>query len=322
MKEAAGIDDDLDITLNVSETPKATRRSGTCFNCGGPHTLAECTIPHDRRKINRNRQSFGSTKRDRITTEQVESKYKPGKLSTAAMEALGLHDDEYPQWIYRMRDEGPIKGYPPAFLKRLQPEEKRLSFICDDPTLTSEVPKVALEFDREKIVYYDGFNIVDASCAAETAANKNVRREFRWPAYTEESYSREMEKYLKNPENSPRRKRHHENDSQQQQPAKRGRFDAYETPQGRPPADRPSTHTVFADEDTPRSPDLPPVISRALTEDQATPKNFLVPVVDDRKMPDKNNFAVGITPFQYDNEAKRTNTMDKLEQLIKSVKKE
>uniref|UniRef100_A0A914YE47 Uncharacterized protein n=1 Tax=Panagrolaimus superbus TaxID=310955 RepID=A0A914YE47_9BILA len=86
---------------------------------------------------------------------------------------------------------------------------------------------------------------------------------------------------------------------------------------------RPNSHTVFSDlPDTPASPELPPVVSRALTEDQATPKGFIVPVVDGRKMPDKDNFAAGITPFQYDNLAKRTNRMDIMEELLKSIKKD
>uniref|UniRef100_A0A914Z474 PSP proline-rich domain-containing protein n=1 Tax=Panagrolaimus superbus TaxID=310955 RepID=A0A914Z474_9BILA len=225
MQKAAGINnDDIDISINITETPKATRGQGTCFNCGGPHTLAECTAPHDRRRINRNRQSFGSTRRERIT-EHIESKFTPGQLSDEAKKALNLYDEEYPQWIMRMRDMGPFQGYPPGYLKRFKPSDKRLSFFCDDPHLTNETVKAEVEFDPEKIVYYDGFNLIDKRSEAERYCNQNVRKELQWKKWNKHSYPIEFEKFLKTSiiedKAAESRKRQHGFDNNEQYSSKR-----------------------------------------------------------------------------------------------------
>uniref|UniRef100_A0AC35EX84 PSP proline-rich domain-containing protein n=1 Tax=Panagrolaimus sp. PS1159 TaxID=55785 RepID=A0AC35EX84_9BILA len=225
IQQASGIyDGDLDITINIAETPKANRGQGTCFNCGGPHVLGDCTLPHDRRKINKNRQSFGSTRRERIT-ERTESKYVPGKLSEEALNALNLYEDEYPQWILRMREMGPFEGYPPAYLKRFKPSEKRLSFYCDDPNLTNEVVKAEIEFDADKIIYYDGFNLIDRHSEAERRCNMNVRRDEQWKKWNKVSYANEFERFLKESIKKDKfnesRKRHHSSDNQAQYSGKK-----------------------------------------------------------------------------------------------------
>lgn len=46
------------------------------------------------------------------------TKNTPGILSERTLDALNLQPAEYPLWIYRMRDEGPCRGYPPGYLKR------------------------------------------------------------------------------------------------------------------------------------------------------------------------------------------------------------
>lgn len=44
--------------------------------------------------------------------------FTPGQLSEEAIEALGINNDEYPHWIYKMRELGAFAGYPPAWLKK------------------------------------------------------------------------------------------------------------------------------------------------------------------------------------------------------------
>lgn len=65
LQQAVGIEEtSFDLTLNITETPKDTRSAGTCFNCGGAHTLAECILPRDHKRISRNRNAFSSTKKE------------------------------------------------------------------------------------------------------------------------------------------------------------------------------------------------------------------------------------------------------------------
>ena len=52
------------LKVNLPERPKNTHRVGTCFNCGGAHTIAECNLPHDRRRVNKHRNVFSSTKKE------------------------------------------------------------------------------------------------------------------------------------------------------------------------------------------------------------------------------------------------------------------
>lgn len=43
----------------------------------------------------------------------ADKKCQPGVVSSELKQALGLHDDKLPIWIYRMR----LLGYPPGWLK-------------------------------------------------------------------------------------------------------------------------------------------------------------------------------------------------------------
>lgn len=115
LQHAVGIKETaFDLTLNIKEVPKNTRR--TCFNCGGTHTIAECNLPHDQRRISKNRNALGSSKKVRMMDRTT--KYLPGQISQRVLDALNLKEDEYPLWIYRMRQQGPTRGYPVGYLKR------------------------------------------------------------------------------------------------------------------------------------------------------------------------------------------------------------
>ena len=58
-QQAVGIEETLfDLTLNIVENPNESRSPGTCFNCGATHTLAQCSLPRDPRRISKNRVLF------------------------------------------------------------------------------------------------------------------------------------------------------------------------------------------------------------------------------------------------------------------------
>lgn len=44
---------------------------------------------------------------------------RPGVISKELRDALGIGDNDIPEWIYRMRKLGFIDGYPPAYLKQV-----------------------------------------------------------------------------------------------------------------------------------------------------------------------------------------------------------
>ncbi|VDN59722.1 unnamed protein product, partial [Dracunculus medinensis] len=44
---------------------------------------------------------------------------RAGAISSALRKALGLGPNDIPEWIYRMRRMGFIKGYPPGYLRKV-----------------------------------------------------------------------------------------------------------------------------------------------------------------------------------------------------------
>uniref|UniRef100_A0A7E4VBT1 PSP domain-containing protein n=1 Tax=Panagrellus redivivus TaxID=6233 RepID=A0A7E4VBT1_PANRE len=194
-------------------TPKSSGYRGTCFNCGGGHTLSECKERLDQRRIMANRKSFQGGKKDtRIHDNQ--SQFKPGKLSAHALEALDLEDDEYPHWIYRMREQGPSLGYPPGYLKQLMPKGEGLTFFTDDARLSGKLEQAPFDFDATKVVFYEGFNLIDDRSDLERAAQKFARRTY--DPFTKETYTEFLEKFVR---------RLHECDSRKQNEETERRLD-------------------------------------------------------------------------------------------------
>jgi hypothetical protein len=110
-----------------------------CFNCGSPdHTYLACPLPHNpeviamhRRELQfimeENKIHLSSERRyfdeEKPTQEEVMSRqFKPGVLSDALREALGLEEGQYPPYYQRML----VFGYPPGYLAREVEEEPPL----------------------------------------------------------------------------------------------------------------------------------------------------------------------------------------------------
>lgn len=82
-------------------------------------------------------------------------KFKPGVISDQLREAVGLHHDKIPIWVYRMR----ILGYPPGWLK-IADMSKTVIAMHDGSEESENVtaqPREA-EYNVESLVVYPGFN--------------------------------------------------------------------------------------------------------------------------------------------------------------------
>lgn len=110
-----------------AETPKVkVKFMKKCFNCDSTaHSLQNCPEPQDTAKINANRSQFTSTQspvflpKSRyhgILSSRDFMNFKPGFVSDKLREALDIHPEELPPYIYKMRQI----GYPPGYLPHNQ----------------------------------------------------------------------------------------------------------------------------------------------------------------------------------------------------------
>jgi len=141
------------------EEPKTESKGGSCWNCLGDHTVANCPKPRNPQEIAKNRKAFQNMQarmnHSRYHVEQTEkySHLKPGVISDELRDALGLRSRDVPDFIYQMR----IYGYPPGWIEEMKEENDGINII-DRVGLTSPtVPK--MKFDLEKIIDFPGFNV-------------------------------------------------------------------------------------------------------------------------------------------------------------------
>uniref|UniRef100_A0A915PIE9 PSP proline-rich domain-containing protein n=1 Tax=Setaria digitata TaxID=48799 RepID=A0A915PIE9_9BILA len=193
------------VVASPSEEKKESLFKVSCFNCGGEHTLQQCDIPLNQRRIAVNRAAHFNNKRsaqERYTTAVdtvLTGKYdiRPGEISDALREALGIGPNDIPEWIYRMRRKGFIDGYPPGYLTEAldqsSGEESLLEFHTDDKTLgtprSREKDKKQRRFTvcADKVIAYPGFNYYNRYL--------RDRERFRVPRFDE--YVRYLQEYVR-----------------------------------------------------------------------------------------------------------------------------
>ncbi|KAL4002766.1 PSP family protein [Acanthocheilonema viteae] len=194
------------ILPSPSEEKKESTFKISCFNCAGEHTLQQCDIPLNQRRIAANRAAHFNSKRstqERYTTaSDAESSgmcnTRPGEISSALRKALGIGLNDIPEWIYRMRRRGFIDGYPPGYLAEALDqncnEESLLEFHTDDKTLgTSHIvqekdkKRERLTVSVDKVIAYPGFNYYNRYL--------RDRERFRVPRFDE--YVRYLREYVK-----------------------------------------------------------------------------------------------------------------------------
>jgi hypothetical protein len=143
------------------QTPqKATRSS--CFNCLGSHNLADCPEPRDQRRINQNRKEFQSSAAysgARFFVSGRREKLVPGLPSAELREALGLRDDQVPEYIYRLRD----LGYPPGWMRQAEIHESGLGIYVEGERRAEGEGeegggRASLRYDALKLHSWPGFN--------------------------------------------------------------------------------------------------------------------------------------------------------------------
>ncbi|ELU04071.1 hypothetical protein CAPTEDRAFT_225599 [Capitella teleta] len=153
----------------------AQHPKSTCFNCGGDHVLAACTEPKNMARISKARQEFmanspSNKSQARYSEEDPRfAKFKAGVVSDSLRKALGLHSDQLPPYIYRMRR----LGYPPGHLEEAFKQDsgltvfdnsgKEVPFDTDSDKEDGEVNESKqsseAQYDIKKIVEYPGFNV-------------------------------------------------------------------------------------------------------------------------------------------------------------------
>jgi len=140
------------------ESEKQSRSS--CFNCLGPHNMAECKEPRDGKRIAANRKAFQSSAANsaRFFEEGKREGIRPGLPSPALREALNLKPDQVPEYIYRLRE----LGYPPGWKRTAEIRESGLGIYHkgeeggkDDD---GDHERESVRFDTNKLISWPGFN--------------------------------------------------------------------------------------------------------------------------------------------------------------------
>lgn len=86
--------------------------------------------------------------------EQVYANVKPGKISNELRKALGLHKNDLPPYIYKMRK----LGYPPGWIEEAYVEHSELNMYDIEGKDVKNKNQVKTGIDPEKVIDYPGFN--------------------------------------------------------------------------------------------------------------------------------------------------------------------
>ncbi|OAF71275.1 hypothetical protein A3Q56_00948 [Intoshia linei] len=149
--------------------PLTSRFTVSCFNCDGPHHLAKCPQPLNKRRIKMNRQKDQESKDVIIhkNTRIQNNKFAPGVLSDNLRNALGLKKNEIPPYVFIMRNV----GYPPGYLLDGKRKEVGSLLIYGNEDTDSKETKISKYGDQrisneirledlppEHVIHYPGFN--------------------------------------------------------------------------------------------------------------------------------------------------------------------
>lgn len=172
------------------EEDGAQRISNGCFNCGKNHALKDCPEPKDFTRINNARNKMKGQKNPSRYHMEDDQKYghiKPGKISNALREALGLRKNQLPGYVYTMR----ILGYPPGWLEEAKYVNSNLNmFDSEGKTVKKAAPKKKKGLDPEKIVDYPGFNV------PMEKGYRDEYRDYKVPQYSDQFSKEAMVKYF------------------------------------------------------------------------------------------------------------------------------
>lgn len=120
------VDEDGDGAGDDDSRPKGG--AGSCWNCGGNHTIKDCKEKRDMAAIAARKLMFAQKpkmERYHLEAEQKYSHLVPGRISKNLREALGLRKRELPLYIYKMR----LYGYPEGWLEDAKINNSGLTMI-------------------------------------------------------------------------------------------------------------------------------------------------------------------------------------------------
>lgn len=178
--------------------------SVVCFNCGGNHFLNECTKEIDMARVSQKRREMArerdvAPKKLRyFEHEMLSQRFQPGKYSKELREALDLHPEDLPLFIYRMR----VLGYPPGWLTYAEVENSGLKIYgLDDPGTPDEnvedgevdCGNKQVQYDPARLFDFPGFNV------PVPLGVRDLCEEYGMPPMLQHQQRSEAEKYLKAP---------------------------------------------------------------------------------------------------------------------------
>ncbi|CAB3403288.1 unnamed protein product [Caenorhabditis bovis] len=150
---------------DLNENSKKKKFKKICFNCRGEHNISDCPRPKSAKRIQQNRLEITEDLRRRHSqygryTDKHIGKFTPGSISTTLREALGIGENEIPEYIYRMRHMGFVKGYPPGYLKKtMKFNGNQILKIFDSHESHNDHDDMEKpEIDKSKMICYQGFN--------------------------------------------------------------------------------------------------------------------------------------------------------------------
>ncbi|CAN7992003.1 unnamed protein product, partial [Ixodes hexagonus] len=171
-----------------------------CFNCGGNHHVSDCTKEIDAARISRKRKEMArnavSKKMRYFEYEMMNKRYQPGKYSKELRNALNLHPQELPPFVYRMR----VLGYPPGWLKDAEIETSGLQIFgvegeedeIEDGEIDSKEKRA--QYDPSRLVSFPGFNV---------PLPPGLHEEYNMPPMQSHQQKYEAEKYMAVPAAKP-----------------------------------------------------------------------------------------------------------------------
>ena len=146
-------------TEQQASLQRARRPKPSCFNCGSlDHGVQGCPMKLDGDRIRRSREqyqeqlaeacgyhdvvqnngydptsryhedSYQSSLNDQVVIEERFRRFRPGEITYELRQALGLHENQLPMYIYNMRR----CGYPPGWLREARVKKSGLQVFHDN----------------------------------------------------------------------------------------------------------------------------------------------------------------------------------------------
>lgn len=187
----------------ASDSTEEAQPGMECFNCGGNHHVSDCTKALDSARISRKRKEMArnaSSKKMRYFEHEMMSKrYQPGKYSKELRNALNLHPQELPPFVYRMR----VLGYPPGWLKDAEIETSGLQIFGldgqEDEIEDGEIDSTEkrAQYDPSRLISFPGFNVPLPPGVLD------LHEEYNMPPMQPHQQKYEAEKYMSPPQVKP-----------------------------------------------------------------------------------------------------------------------